>query len=68
MPQVIDQPEVIKTFFVTHIGTVKVNNYGAVEFEAKMNKVILHIDTLYEITRETRRVVAEMRKDGVYAR
>jgi hypothetical protein len=52
-----------KTFFITHIGRVTVNNYGAVAFEPNaINKVIVHVDTIYEIARELRAAMAEFRR------
>jgi hypothetical protein len=61
-------PEIKKEFFVTHVGRVSVNNYGAVEFETPTDRTFWHIDTLYQIAREVRAAVAEMRKEGVYRR
>lgn len=76
MTETEQKPEVKKQFFVTHVGHITVSNYGVVEFETggapavgiMPRRVIWHIDTLREINREVRQAVAEMRKEGVYAR
>jgi hypothetical protein len=67
--------EVKKRFFITHVGWVTVNNYGAVEWDTVGNpiygyvpKTILAADTLFSLTREVRASIAEMRKEAVYAR
>ncbi len=65
--------------FVTHIGKVTVNNFGAVSFEANVGtpiglvvrepaKVIISVDTLREISSVVRSAIADMKKDGVYER
>lgn len=65
-----------KTFFVMGAGTVKVNNYGTVEFETKgapavgiqPERVIWHAHTVSEIHKGVREAITEMKKEGVYAR
>lgn len=68
--------EIRKEFFVSHIGRVSVNNYGAVEFETggapavgiEPQRVIWSVHTLQELNREARVAVSEMKKEGVYQR
>jgi hypothetical protein len=61
--------EIKKEFFITHIGKVTVNNYGAVEFETQIPpKVLMSANTLNEINREVKYYIKEMRMEGTYRR
>jgi hypothetical protein len=61
--------EIVSSFFVTHIGTVTVNNYGAVIFAPNApTKVIIDVQTLHDITRGVNDAVKAFKRNGQWRR
>lgn len=56
--------EIVRTIFVTHIGQVTVNNYGAVIFEPKTpERVIISHETLRDLHRKVTEVITDFRRN-----
>lgn len=68
-----------KTFFVTHIGQVEVNNVGCVIFEANSQtpvglvvregqpaKFIGHVETLRRVIEGVNEAIEEMKNEGTW--
>jgi hypothetical protein len=54
-----------REIFITHIGKVTINDHKTVIFEANsFSKVIVHADTIYEIAREVRAALKDMKNES----